>query len=120
MAGASKDHRNTVLICSGDDFLITHAATRLDSAACTTIYNYIQAISEWEEGIASSNAALCSLSRTIYGETCRVNPIYLTHSDSDCSTILSQQDGVALNGTYSAPRWISLWHSASRQVLSSR
>ena len=51
-AHSSGHHGNAVLISCCNDFIITHAATRLDSAACTTIHNDIQTISEWEEGVA--------------------------------------------------------------------
>jgi hypothetical protein len=51
MACASKNHRNAMLVCSCNDLVITHAATWLNGAACTTVDDNIQTIAEWEKCI---------------------------------------------------------------------
>jgi hypothetical protein len=105
---SGEEHSYSCRICRRDYFFIADASTWLNNSGYSPIDQDLQTISKWEEGIAGSNAAPCSLSRTINGKTCRVNAIYLTHSDSDCSTILSQQDGVALNGAHCTPRKLQI------------
>jgi hypothetical protein len=51
VTSSGENHGNTMLISRSNDFIITHAATRLDCTACTTIHYKVQAITEWEEGI---------------------------------------------------------------------
>jgi hypothetical protein len=54
VAGAGEDHCNAMLIGSGNDFLIAHAATWLNRAACTCSNHDIEAIPERKEGIAGN------------------------------------------------------------------
>ena len=50
-----------MLIGSRNDFIIAHAAAGLDRAACAAIYNYVQAIAEWEEGTGKNKGRLGAL-----------------------------------------------------------
>jgi hypothetical protein len=54
VAYAGEDHRNTMLIGGGDDFLIAHTASRLNRAACTCRNHDIQAIPKRKEGVAGN------------------------------------------------------------------
>jgi hypothetical protein len=54
VACAGEDHCDAMLIGGGNDFLIAHAATRLNCAGRACSNNDIEAIPKWEKGVAGN------------------------------------------------------------------
>jgi hypothetical protein len=63
---SGEEHCYSCGICGGDNFFIAHASTWLNYGGYSTIDQNLQSISKWEEGIAGSDTAPGSLSRSSY------------------------------------------------------
>ena len=62
VAFAGEDHRDAVLVGSGNDFRVAHAATGLDDCFDARSGGGIEAIAEREERVAGADAA-CGTAR---------------------------------------------------------
>src|SRR5688572_12907402 len=106
LAPSRHDHRDAVLIGSGDHFRVADRAPWLDDCRHTGRGGLIDAVAEGEEGVGSENRALglvSRLGRLVNREKGRVDARHLAGPDADRRTAPGEDDGVRLDGGNGAP-----------------
>src|SRR5699024_8264177 len=99
-------HRHTVLVGGGDDFGVTHAATRLDHGGDADGGRVVDAVAEREERVGCHDCTLHlqpGVLRFDGGDAGRIDATHLTGAHPDCHEVFAVNNGVRFYELRHAP-----------------
>ena len=94
MSFASEVHANAGLAGRGNYFLISNASTWLDNCRNPCIYQDLKAVGEWKKCVGGCDRTNHSVASPCNRQPARIQPVYLTHANSNGGLIFSQQNCV--------------------------
>src|SRR5690606_31050927 len=101
VAVAGEHHGQAAFVGGGDDFVVAHAATRLDDAGCAGVGHNVETVTEGEEGVGSHGSALHRQAGVLGldgGDAGRVDTAHLAGAHADGHVVGNEDDGVGFDG----------------------
>ena len=68
VSAAGEDHGHAMFVGGGDDFGVVAGAAGLDGGEDAGFRGLVDAVTEWEEGIAGDNSALATVTGFLSGD----------------------------------------------------
>src|SRR6478609_3141668 len=94
VAGSGKEHGDTGGFSCRDHFVVSDGSSRLYDRGDAGGNRCFNPIREWEEGIASEDAAPGSIAGTLDGDVYALDPVGLAAPDTGDRRFLRQHDGI--------------------------
>jgi hypothetical protein len=94
---SSKDHGQTTFVGRSNDFVIANTASWLNNGNYSTVSQNIDAIAEREKGVTGRYSSHNSIATALYGQTCRVESVLLSGTNTKSLMIASRNDGIGTN-----------------------
>src|SRR5690349_17049559 len=97
MPDAGEYHGDAELVGRGDHLVVAHAATWLYHRLRARPPDHLDAVAEGEEGVGGDHRSLERQSgflRFQLGDACRVDAAHLPRADTECASVLAEDDGV--------------------------
>ena len=100
MAGAGNDHGDTMFVGGGDNFFVAHRAAGLDDGFGAGFGEYVDAVTEGEEGVRSDDRSLqieAGMLCLDAGDLGRVDARHLAGANTERHAAATENDGVGLD-----------------------
>ena len=93
---AGEHHRDSMLVCGGDNFVIFFRAAGLDYRSDTGLGGIFDVVREREERIRSHRAALRLIAGSLERDQAGLNAVHLSSPYTQDFFVLNQHDGITL------------------------
>ena len=120
MSAPGKDHRDSVLVTSGDDFAIFYGSAGLNNRGNSCRGGLMDRIGKWKECVRAEHGSACSIARFANRNVNRINAAHLSRTDSAKRLLPSQHNGIRFDVPRNGPskpqfralfiRWLGLRH----------